>query len=112
MLGALNLLTGFLLDFFLGDPGGRWHVVVGIGKLIEGLEKALFPGTPLPARICSGFCGSGGDGRGLGVSYFFSVVFSVLILCFSFRWWRFTSSLIFIFAHLIASGRGSEEGSG
>ena len=23
MLGALNLLTGFLLDFFLGDPGGK-----------------------------------------------------------------------------------------
>ena len=31
MLGALNLLTGFLLDFFLGDPGGngiRWWELV------------------------------------------------------------------------------------
>jgi len=42
-VNTLNLLAGFLLDFWLGDPGGRWHPVVLIGKLIESLEKLIFP---------------------------------------------------------------------
>ena len=72
MLGALNLLTGFLLDFFLGDPGGKWHPVVGIGKLIEGLEKALFPQERHFRReFVLGFVVVVAMVGGLGVSYFF-----------------------------------------
>ncbi len=42
-MNTLNLLAGFLLDFCLGDPGGKWHPVALIGKLIESLEKLIFP---------------------------------------------------------------------
>ena len=72
MVNALNLLMGFLLDFFLGDPGGRWHPVVGIGKLIEGLEKALFPRERHFRReFALGFVVVGIMVGGLGVTYFF-----------------------------------------
>jgi len=63
---------GFLLDFFLGDPGGRWHPVVGIGKLIEGLEKVLFPRERHFRReFALGFVVVGIMVGGLGVTYFF-----------------------------------------
>ncbi|HXL02073.1 MAG TPA: adenosylcobinamide-phosphate synthase CbiB [Candidatus Atribacteria bacterium] len=72
MVNTLNLLMGFLLDFFLGDPGGRWHPVVGIGKLIEGLEKVLFPRERHFRReFALGFVVVGIMVGGLGVTYFF-----------------------------------------
>ncbi len=49
MTGILALFLGFLLDVCFGDPPKIPHVVVGIGKCISGLEKALrrlFPATP------------------------------------------------------------------
>jgi len=72
VVNTLNLLMGFLLDFFLGDPGGRWHPVVGIGKLIEGLEKVLFPRERHFRReFALGFVVVGIMVGGLGVTYFF-----------------------------------------
>ncbi len=40
---------GFVLDYIFGDPAGFPHIVVGIGKLIEKIEKLVrsrFPKTP------------------------------------------------------------------
>lgn len=86
MVNTLNLLVGFLLDFFLGDPGGRWHPVAGIGKLIEGLEKILFPRERHFRReFALGFVVVGIMVGGLGVVYFFlrRFLYSYSLLLFS-----------------------------
>ena len=52
-LTALSIFAGFLLDCLLGDPLGRAHPVVLMGRLISRLEKALrprFPKTPQGER--------------------------------------------------------------
>ena len=70
MLGA-EFADRIPFRFFL-EPGGRWHVVVGIGKLIEGLEKALFPQERHFRReFVLGFGVVVAMVGGLGVSYFF-----------------------------------------
>ncbi len=43
VLAFLRMVIGFSLDSFLGDPFGRWHPVVWVGKTIEKLERLLFP---------------------------------------------------------------------
>ncbi|BER91268.1 adenosylcobinamide-phosphate synthase CbiB [Atrimonas thermophila] len=43
VLALLRMVVGFVLDSFLGDPFGRWHPVVWVGKAIEKLERLLFP---------------------------------------------------------------------
>ena len=51
------LVLGFIIDLFLGDPHGMPHPVVGIGKLISALEKALrrvFPKTKRGENIAGG----------------------------------------------------------
>ena len=48
MWSLYALMIGFVLDLILGDPHGLPHPVVGIGKLIEVLDKLLrklFPKT-------------------------------------------------------------------
>lgn len=48
MWSLYALAIGFVLDLILGDPHGIPHPVVGIGKLIQGLEwllRKLFPKT-------------------------------------------------------------------
>lgn len=35
------ILCGVVLDWIIGDPHGLWHPVIGIGHLIDGLEKWL-----------------------------------------------------------------------
>ena len=40
---TLALCAGFVLDLVLGDPQGWPHIVRGIGGLISGLEKLLYP---------------------------------------------------------------------
>ena len=59
--------------FWLGDPGGRWHPVVLIGKLIESLEKLDFsPRAPLSAReLVMGFVIVVVMVGGLGTGFFF-----------------------------------------
>jgi len=42
MLNALRLIAGFILDGLFGDPQGKWHPVVFIGKVISSLEKLFF----------------------------------------------------------------------
>ncbi|MCX6090757.1 MAG: adenosylcobinamide-phosphate synthase CbiB [Candidatus Atribacteria bacterium] len=42
---ALRMICGFTLDTLFGDPGGNWHPVVLIGKLISFLERGFFPKT-------------------------------------------------------------------
>ena len=49
----LPLLIGFCIDLLVGDPHGFPHPVVGMGKLIEYLERKLrdfFPKTPAAER--------------------------------------------------------------
>jgi cobalamin biosynthesis protein CobD/CbiB len=85
-VNTLNLLLGFLLDFFLGDPGGKWHPVVGIGKLIAGLEKILFPRERHFRReFVLGFVVVGMMVGGLGVGFFFlrRFLYSYSLLLFS-----------------------------
>lgn len=41
MIHVAALLLGFCVDLLVGDPPGYPHIVVGIGKLITGLEKLL-----------------------------------------------------------------------
>jgi len=38
---AIALIIGYALDLMLGDPHFLWHPVVGIGKLIQWLQKLL-----------------------------------------------------------------------
>lgn len=38
---SLALLLGFVLDYFLGDPPAMPHLVVAMGKMIQGLETCL-----------------------------------------------------------------------
>lgn len=48
------ILTGFILDMLIGDPRGIPHIVIGMGKLIAALEKALrkvFLKTPQGERL-------------------------------------------------------------
>lgn len=86
-MNTLNLLAGFLLDFWLGDPGGRWHPVVLIGKLIESLEKLIFPRERHYRReLVMGFVIVVVMVGGLGTGFFFSAVFSILILPFFCQW--------------------------
>ena len=44
-LQSLALVIGFLIDFFVGDPHGLPHPVVGMGKLVSLCEKHLLRGT-------------------------------------------------------------------
>lgn len=42
----LQVIFGFILDFMIGDPFGRWHPICGIGNLIVFLRqkiRRLFP---------------------------------------------------------------------
>ena len=51
------LLLGFGIDLVVGDPHGIPHPVVGIGKLISGIEKLLrrmFPKTERGERVAGG----------------------------------------------------------
>ena len=53
MLTALAVLAGFGLDLLLADPAWMPHPVVGMGRAITALEKALrraFPPTPAGRR--------------------------------------------------------------
>ena len=38
---SLALLLGFVLDYFLGDPPAMPHLVVAMGRMIQGLETCL-----------------------------------------------------------------------
>lgn len=108
MVNALNLLMGFLLDFFLGDPGGKWHPVVGIGKLVEGVEKILFPRERHFRReFALGFVVVGIMVGGLGVSYFFlrRFLYSYSLVLFS----MVEAYLIFNFLSLRTLLRRGEE---
>lgn len=52
------LAIGFVLDALLGDPRSIPHPIVGIGRLIAALEKALrkiFPATPKGEIAAGGF---------------------------------------------------------
>lgn len=44
-LQSLALVIGFVIDFFVGDPHGLPHPVVGMGKLVSLCEKHLLRGT-------------------------------------------------------------------
>ena len=51
------MVTGFIIDCFLGDPHGYPHPVILIGKLISALEKLfrkLFPSTKGGERAAGG----------------------------------------------------------
>ena len=57
MMHLAALVTGFVLDWLLGDPRGIPHIVVGMGKTISFLEhilRRLFPKTP-KGEIWGGF---------------------------------------------------------
>ncbi|NLJ38761.1 MAG: cobalamin biosynthesis protein CobD [Candidatus Atribacteria bacterium] len=43
MLNAIRLICGFALDGLFGDPQGKWHPIVLIGKIISILENWFFP---------------------------------------------------------------------
>ncbi|MGM9604771.1 MAG: adenosylcobinamide-phosphate synthase CbiB [Faecousia sp.] len=75
---ALALLTGFVIDCFLGDPHSLPHPVVLIGKLISFLEKWLrriFPKTP------AGETAAGGVLWGITVLLSGGVPLGILRLC-------------------------------
>ncbi len=83
MIGFLSLLLGVGLDVALGDPQGKWHPVVGIGHLIELLERLLFPKTRnFKREFVLGFVLVAVIVGGLGVGYFF------------FRRWLFLKSSV------------------
>jgi adenosylcobinamide-phosphate synthase len=67
MLSLYALCAGFVLDLILGDPIGWPHIVIGYGKLIALLERALrrvFPKTSTGELVAGGLvvvilCGVG-----------------------------------------------------
>ena len=38
----LTAISAFLIDAIIGDPNGKWHPVVLMGKLISFLERAFY----------------------------------------------------------------------
>jgi len=57
MLSLYALMAGFVLDLIIGDPIGWPHIVLGYGKLIALLERALrraFPKTKTGELIAGG----------------------------------------------------------
>jgi adenosylcobinamide-phosphate synthase len=69
MLTLYALLTGCVLDILFGDPVGIPHIIVGIGKLIDLLERlirSVLPKTP------------GGELWGGGILAFLTLAVSVL----------------------------------
>jgi len=55
---CIALVAGFCLDLIFGDPGGKYHPVALIGRLITATEKlwrSVFPKTPAGERVAGGF---------------------------------------------------------
>ena len=65
MTRLVSTITGWMLDFFFGDPARLPHPIVGFGKLIAAGEKRLNKGSHRRRNVGSamGFAAAGRENR-------------------------------------------------
>jgi len=100
------LIAGFGLDLLFGDPNGFPHIVVGMGKLISGLEKALRKCLPKTER------GEMTGGLLLVILMILvsvlSLLFILLIACQYSLWLGMAAETLFIYQLLAAKSLRKE----